>query len=266
MDLTTVAAYRRAATREDVRLDPGERFLAGGTWLFSEPNRDVTGLVDVAGLPGPSLEVSREGLTIGPACTIADLLALPPHIGWAAQPLFAAAADALLAGFKIWNEATVIGNIARAYSAGAMLAASATLDADALIWTAAGEDRIIPVADLPTGNGTTSLAHGDLIREIRIPADALRARASLRKIALAELGRSGAVVTGRAHADGRTVIVITAATLTPTVLRYPAPPGPDAAREDARAATGFYADALGAADWRRHVAGVLAAEVAEELA
>ncbi|WP_062297939.1 FAD binding domain-containing protein [Demequina maris] len=266
MDLAAVTGYRVATSRADLALAPGERFLAGGTWLFSEPNRDITGLVDLAGLPGPRLEVSREGLRIGATCTIAELLSLPPHIGWSAQPLFAEAADALLASFKIWNEATVVGNVCRAYSAAAMLAACVTLDAEALVWTADGEDRIVPVASLPTGNGTTTLAHGDLVREIRIGADALRSRTALRKIALAELGRSGAVVTGRAHADGRTVIVVTAATLTPTVLRYAAPPDPATARDDARAAEGFYTDALGAADWRRHVAGVLAAEVAEELA
>ncbi|MDN4474755.1 FAD binding domain-containing protein [Demequina sp. SYSU T00192] len=266
MDLSAVTGYRVATSRADLALAPGERFLAGGTWLFSEPNRDVTGLVDLAGLPGPRLEVTRDGLIIGATCTIAELLALPPHLGWAAQPLFADAANALLASFKIWNEATVVGNICRGYSAAAMLAACVTLDAEALVWTADGDERIVPVASLPTGNGTTTLAHGDLVREVRIPADALRARTALRKIALAELGRSGAVVTGRAHPDGRTVIVVTAATLTPTVLRYAAPPDPATARDDARAAAGYYTDALGAADWRRHVSGVLAAEVAEELA
>jgi len=266
MDLTAVTSYRRAATRADLALAPGERFLAGGTWLFSEPNRDVTGLVDLAGMGWPRLEVSQDGLAIGATCTIADLLALPPHVGWDAQPLFEQAANALLASFKIWNEATVVGNVCRSFSAAAMLAACVTLDATAVVWTADGEERIVPVASLPTGNGTTCLAHGDLVREIRIGADALRARTALRKVALAELGRSGAVVTGRAHADGRTVIVVTAATLTPTVLRYEAPPTPGQARDDARAATGFYTDPLGAADWRRHVAGVLAAQVAEELA
>ncbi|WP_062386143.1 FAD binding domain-containing protein [Demequina iriomotensis] len=266
MDLTTVTGYRRPTSRDELVLAPGERFLAGGTWLFSEPNRDITGLVDLQAMGWPRLEVSRDGLTIGATCTIADLLALPPHVGWAAQPLFAEAANALLASFKIWNEATVVGNICRGFSAAAMLAACVTLDADAVVWTAGGEERIVPVAGLPTGNGTTTLAHGDLVREVRIGADALHARTALRKIALAELGRSGAVVTGRAHADGRTVIVVTAATLTPTVLRYAAPPPPAVARDDARAAAGFYTDALGAADWRRHVAGVLAAEVAEELA
>lgn len=265
MDLTTVTGYRRAAADADLALSSGERYLAGGTWLFSEPNRDVTGLVDVTTLPGPQLTADAAGLTLGPGCTTAQLLALPPQPGWHAQPLFAEAANALLAGFKIWNEATVLGNIARAYAAGAMAAACVTLDAQATIRGADGTRRIVPVAGIPTGNGTTVLGHGELIAEVRIGADALAARTSLHKIALAELGRSGAVVSGRVHADGRTVIVVTAATLTPHVLRFDAPPRPDDAAAGARAAEDFYTDALGAADWRRHVAGVLAARVAADL-
>ena len=120
MDLTAVAAYRRATTRQDLALAPGERFLAGGTWLFSEPNRDVTGLVDLSTMPWAPLEVSQDGLRIGATCTIAQLLELPAHLGWRAQPLFDEAAHALLASFKIWNEATVVGNVCRAYAAAAI--------------------------------------------------------------------------------------------------------------------------------------------------
>lgn len=265
MDLTAVAAYRRATTRQDLALAPGERFLAGGTWLFSEPNRDVTGLVDLSTMPWAPLEVSQDGLRIGATCTIAQLLELPAHLGWRAQPLFDEAAHALLASFKIWNEATVVGNVCRAYAAAAMLAACATLDGVAEIWEPGGGTRHEPVASLPTGNGTTSLAHGEAVRAIDIPSRALEGRTALRKIALAELGRSGAVVTGRADADGSFTIVVTAATLTPTVLRYPIPPSPERVADDVRASDGFYTDALGSEDWRRHVAGVLAAEIVEEL-
>lgn len=266
MDLTAVTSYRRAVARGDLALAPGERFLAGGTWLFSESNRDVTGLVDLAGMDWPRLAVDGSGLEIGPMCTIAELLALPARPEWPALALFTDAAHALLAGFKVWNEATVVGNICRSYAAAAMLAACATLDAEALVWAADGSERTVPVAAFPTGNGTTALAHGDLVRSVRIGADALGARTTLRRIALAELGRSGAVATGRIHADGRTAVVLTAATLTPWVLRYDAPPSPDRVAEDARSAPDFYTDALGAADWRRHVSGVLAAQVAADLA
>jgi CO/xanthine dehydrogenase FAD-binding subunit len=146
-----------------------------------------------------------------------------------------------------------------------MIAACATLDGVAEIWGADGTVRRVPVASIPTGNGSTSLAQGDLVRAIDLPCAALTGRTALRKIALAERGRSGAVVTGRLDADGVTTVVVTAATLTPAVLRFASPPSLAEAADAARTPTDFYTDALGAADWRRHVAGVLAAEVVEEL-
>ncbi|WNM23690.1 FAD binding domain-containing protein [Demequina capsici] len=265
MDLTAVTRYRRATTRADLLLAPGERVLAGGTWLFSEPNRDVTGLVDIMSMPWQPLEVTDAGLRIGATCTIARLLAEPQVAGWSAQPLFGDAANALLASFKIWNEATVVGNVCRAFAAAAMLAACATLDATAEIWGADGTIRHVPVASLPTGNGTNTLQPSDVIRAIDVPARALRGRTSLRKIALAELGRSGAVVTGRRDPDDAITVVVTAATLTPHVVSFPVPPAAERLTEAVRAATDFYTDALGSADWRRHVAGVLATRVLEDL-
>lgn len=266
MDLTTVSSYRRATSEAHLALAPGERYLAGGTWLFSEANRDVEGLVDVTTLPGPHLVADPTGLTLGPACTIAQLLALAPQPGWRAQPLFTEAAHALLAGFKVWNQATVLGNVARGYAAGAMIAALATLDAVATVRDGAGVRSEVPVAQIPTGNGTTVLASGDLIERIHVPAGPLAASATLHRIALAELGRSGAVVTGRVDPGGGAVLVVTAATLTPHVTRFDALPSAEDAAAAARAAETFYTDALGAADWRRHVAGVLAARVVSDLA
>ena len=35
MDLTTVTSFRRATTRDDLRLTTGETLLGGGTWLMS---------------------------------------------------------------------------------------------------------------------------------------------------------------------------------------------------------------------------------------
>ena len=50
MDITSVQAYRVAHSREDLRLAPGEAYLAGGTWIMSEPQPATTGLVDLTGL------------------------------------------------------------------------------------------------------------------------------------------------------------------------------------------------------------------------
>lgn len=266
MDLNTVTSYRLARTRQDLALAPGERILAGGTWLYSEPLPEVTGLVDVTGLEWPALELLPDGgLRIAATCTLAELTALPPQPGWTAQPLFFSCASALLASFKVWNVATVGGNICRSFAAAGMVALAVALDGAAEIWRPDGTEYRIPVAELITGNGTNLLGAGEVLRAIELPAHALRARAGFRKIALAELGRSGAVVTGRVDEDGAATFGVTAATEAPTVLRYPELPDPGKLRGDLLAAPGYYTDPLGTADWRRGVTAVLAEEIRQEL-
>jgi xanthine dehydrogenase FAD-binding subunit len=266
MDLNTVTSYRRARSRDDLVLAAGERILGGGTWLLSEPQVDVTGLVDLTSMGWPALEYRDDGLRIAATCTIAELSKLPPRPGWRAQPLFFQSASALLASFKIWNVATVGGNVCRSFSAAAMVSLCVALDATALIWTAEGGQRCLPVEQLVTGNGTNTLGVGEVLRALDVPEHALRARTGFRKIALARLGRSGAVVTGRVDEDDRAVFTVTAATLCPTVLRYPACPEASDLRRDVETAPGYYTDPLGAADWRRQVSAVLAEEIRQEVA
>lgn len=264
MDLNTVTGYRRARTRADLALGPGERILGGGTWLYSEPQLDTTGLVDLTTMGWAPLTRTDEGLSIAATCTIAELLAHPDR-----PPLAEECANALLASSAIWTVATVGGNVCRAFAAAGMVALCAALDGVALVWAPSGggrHDYRIPVAELATGNGTTSLARGEVLRALEIPARVLAARTAFRKIALAELGRSGAVLTGRVDPGGEAVFVITAATASPTVLRYPALPGAAALRADVDAAVGYYTDPLGSADWRRQVSGVLLEEIRQELA
>ena len=276
MDITTVRSYRIARERADLALAPGEAIIAGGTWLMSEPQPETTGFVDLMGMGWPDLEVTPAGLRIAATCTIATLVAWAKradteHPEWPAAPLAIDAANALLASFKIWNTATVGGNICRAFAAGAMVSLCAALDGVAVIWPAeaaeeAESERRMPIAQLVTGNGSTSLARGDVLRAIEIPAHALAARARLRKIALAELGRSGAVVTGRVDPDGASVFTVTAATVTPTVLRFAQLPEADELADAVGSASGYYSDPLGAADWRRGVSVVLAERIREDLA
>ncbi|MFH8251686.1 FAD binding domain-containing protein [Microbacterium sp. B2969] len=270
MDIDTITSYRKARNRVDLTLADGETFLAGGTWLMSEPQPDTTGFVDLTTMGWPALEVTDEGLRIGATCTIAELVAWAHSserpAEWTAAAIIPDAANALLASFKIWNTATVGGNVCRSFAAASMVALATALDGVAIVWTPDGEERRLAVADLITGNGTNSLTPGEVLRAILLPAAALRSRALLHKIALAELGRSGAVVTGRVDADGSAVFGITAATLVPVVLRYPALPTADTLAQHVAEAAGYYSDPLGAADWRRGVAGVLAERVRRELA
>jgi CO/xanthine dehydrogenase FAD-binding subunit len=266
MDLNTVRTYRYARTRADLALEPGERIMGGGTWLFSEPQVDTTGLVDLSTMDWPAVEYLPEGLRIGATCTIAELSGLPEHPGWSAHPLFFQCASALLASFKIWNVATVGGNICRSFAAAAMVSLCVALDGVAIIWTPDGNERRLPVELLITGNGSNNLATGEVLRAVDIPEHALRARTGFRKIALAALGRSGAVLTGRVDRDRQAVFTITAATRWPTVLRYPELPTASTLEREVIAAEGFYTDPLGAADWRRQVSVVLLEEIRQELA
>ncbi len=265
MDLNTVTSYRPATSRADLQLASGERLMGGGTWLLSEPQLDTWGLVDLTTMDWPAIEYPDDGLRIGATCTIAELAELSPRAGWRAHPLFFQSASALLASFKVWNVATVGGNICRSFAAGAMVSLCAALDAVALVWTPGGGEYRIAVAELVTGNGSNSLAPGEILRSVDIPGYALRARSGFRKIALAELGRSGAVLIGRVDEDGRATFCITAATLRPVLLRYPEIPGASRLRADTDAVQGYYTDPLGAADWRRQVSGTLLEEIRREL-
>lgn len=266
MDLHTVTGYRAARTRADLVLSEGERILGGGTWLFSEPQVGTTGLVDLTTMGWPALERTADGLRIAGTCTIAELSAIRAEPGWRAHPLFFQCATALLASFKVWNTATVGGNVCRSFAAASMVSLCTALDAVAVVWTPDGGQYRAPVAELVTGNGTNALALGEVLRGLEIPEHALRARTAFRKIALAELGRSGAVVIGRIDEDGCAVFSVTAAVRRPAVLRYDTAPDAAELRADIEALDDYYTDPLGAADWRRHVSCVLAEQIRVELA
>jgi putative selenate reductase molybdopterin-binding subunit len=269
VDIHTITSFRRARSRADLVLAPGEAFLAGGTWLLSEPQPGTTGFVDLTTLDWPDLERTADGLRIGATCTIARLVAWSRHEAPAEWPATAAipdAANALLASFKIWNTATVGGNVCQSFAAAGMVAYLAGLDAVALIWTPDGGERRLPVAEFVTGNQQNVLARGEVLRAIEVPEAALRSRFALQKIALARFGRSGAVVTGRVDPDGSAVFGITAATLAPTVLRFEALPDAAQLRAAVDGASGYYSDPLGPADWRRGVSAALAERIRQGLA
>ena len=192
---------------------------------------------------------------------------MPERDGWAAQPLFHQCASALLASFKVWNVATVGGNICQSFAAAAMVSLGVALDATALVWTPDGSDYRIAIKDLITGNGTNQLRPGEVLRAIDIPDYALRARTAFRQIARARLGRSGAVITGRVDLDGSAVFAITAATARPTVFRYSSLPAGRFTSEQVAAAPGYYTDpARGGRTGGARSSGVLMEQVRQELA
>lgn len=280
MDLGTVASLRPAHRRADLVLAPGETLLAGGTWLFSEPQPDTTGLVDLTALGWPAWELLGSGetraLRIGATCTIEQLLAVPASVLGPAHRMVRECAEALLMSFKVQHCATVGGNLCLALPAGAMISLMAALDAEVVIWTPAGGERREPVISFVTGAGHTTLAPGEVLRALDVPAAALDARRTLRtafrNISLSTIGRSSAVVTGRLSAAGPEEVeavhlVVTAATERPVAL--PALTLPTDLEALVGALLGdvdcWYDDPHGPRDWRRAVTEVLAVEVCTEL-
>lgn len=256
------------STRGDISFAPGERPLGGGTWLFSEEQPGLTGLVDLTALGWDPAIVTDEHLLLAATCTIRELTRTVPGDDWTAFPLVDQCANSLLMSYKIWTYATVGGNVATALPAGAMTSLLASLDAVAVLWPGEGGERRIPVAQLVTGVQQTLLAPGEVVRALEIPLATLRSRTAFRRIALSNLGRSGALVVGRADADGSVVVTITASTPAPAQLRFERSPSADELDEalDALdASPGWYDDPHGAPDWRKAMSRRFAHEVVAEL-
>ena len=239
--------------------------MAGGTWLFSEPQPGVTGLVDLLALGWEPVLETPDGLSVAATCTLAQVAALSDSTPWTGRPLFRQCCEALLASFKIQGVATIGGNICTSLPAGGMISLAVALDAVALVWTSDGGEYRIPVAAFVTGVRKNVLRPGDVLRSIEFPAAALNGRTAFRKIALSPLGRSGTVVIGRLDEDGTLTISVTAGTERPVVLRFPTAPAAGTLSDAIRAIDNWYDDHHGSPDWRREVSTVLALEVLEEL-
>ena len=104
---------------EIVKWQDGYAWLAGGTWLFSTPQIATDTLIDLESLNWPSLEASADGPRHRRDLhhRRADHFQAPAD--WIAAPLFRLCSRAFLASFKIWNAATVGGNICMSLPAGA---------------------------------------------------------------------------------------------------------------------------------------------------
>src|SRR5262249_8940148 len=134
MDLNTVTEVLRPASRETVPpWRDGDAWLAGGTWLFSEPQPGLRRLVDLEGIGWEPLTLSEQGLSIAATCTIRRLDAfVAPQ--WQAAPLIRLCCRSLLASFKIWNTATVGGNLCMSLPAGALISLTSALGGVCTIW------------------------------------------------------------------------------------------------------------------------------------
>ena len=74
MNLTTIAEVKRPASVDDIDgWRDGYSWLAGGTWLFSEPQVAVDTLIDLDSLGWAPLTVTEAGLDIAATCRVVEL-------------------------------------------------------------------------------------------------------------------------------------------------------------------------------------------------
>jgi CO/xanthine dehydrogenase FAD-binding subunit len=269
MDLNTIKEVARPRAREQLPLwTAGDAWLAGGTWLFSEPQAHLARLIDLNDLNWPALTIGESGLTIAATCTIAQLDALICPPDWIASPLINQCCRAFLASFKIWKTATVGGNLCMSLPAGPMISLTSALDGVGTIWKADGSERKIDVVDFVTGNQRNVLAPGELLRQIDIPLAALKRRSAFRQISLTPVGRSAALLIGSIGSEGALVLTVTGSTKRPIQLSFAGIPRPDELRDtiEQRIPDMLYHDDIhGKPVWRKHMTLKLAEEIRREL-
>ncbi|MCX7864181.1 MAG: xanthine dehydrogenase family protein subunit M [Novosphingobium sp.] len=166
-------SYHAPATVEEatalLAASPGARVLAGGTDLIVQMRSGriapeaIVDIKRIAALSG--VRRRGEGFAIGAAtpCTAlkndAALVAAWPGVVEAAN---------LIGSVQVRNRASLGGNLCNASPAADSVPALVAAGATCLIAGPAGE-REIPVEQLPTGPGSTSLAPGEFLVEIRLP-------------------------------------------------------------------------------------------------
>lgn len=278
MDLIDVRGIRMPTTRAELFLTP-DRPLAGGTWIYSVRQSGTSHLVDLMSLDWPTTTTSDGGLAVSATCTVAELSRFtPPELRTDPvragngterfsdpRALFWQCANSFLAPFKVWNVATVGGNIALALPAGPMISLAVSLDAIVVIWAPDGGERRMPVAEFVTGVLSTDLRPGEIVREILVPPTSLAATTGFRRIALNALGRTGTLVIARVDESGEAVFTVSGGTSHPEQARFDRLPSARALEERLRAIDSWYTDAHGPADWREEMSVRFAEQLRVEL-
>jgi CO/xanthine dehydrogenase FAD-binding subunit len=268
LDINTITdVLRNPADPPGAQWRPGDAWLAGGTWLFSDRQPDLTRLIDLMPLGWNSLTTGEAGIDIGAMCTIRELYEFAALSDWRAAPLLRTSCEAFLASFKVWNSATVGGNVCMSLPAGPMITMTVALEATYALLAADGSERTLDAADFVTGNHANVLSPGEVLRRIHIPAHALRKRHTHRRFTLTHMGRSTIFMIATQRAGAMDLLLtITAGTTRPVRLAFDTVPdfetlqdGIDAIPDDV-----WFDDPNGTPDHRRHLAKHYAEEIRAE--
>ena len=131
-----------------------EHHLKDRRWL------DLSGLDELQGI-----SEDDEAVTIGGGVRYTDLVRSAPARQWA-KPLVQASRQ--VGGVQIQNVGTLAGNLVNGSPAADAVPPLVVLDAVAVLCSAQGERRV-PVVELATGPGQTSIAPDEILTQVVIP-------------------------------------------------------------------------------------------------
>lgn len=269
MDLHTVEAYLRPTKLEEIgNWQEGWACLAGGTWMFNEPQPQVKTLVDLTELGWSELEATPEGLTIGAMSIMSRLLQFSYPQSWTAvEALWGAVRE--LASFKVQNIATVGGNLCLAIPAGTFAPTMVLLGANYEIVPLKSSPYWVSALEFQTGAKQTILQPGELLRKIWIPQANLEWQVNYKRICVASAGLAVSIVVAAYHPQTHQVrFAIGAAIPAPCLLEFEHVPSSaeiSAVLDAQIPLSNFLADKLASAVYRRQVTQVLMQRSLEEV-
>jgi carbon-monoxide dehydrogenase medium subunit len=251
--------YHRASSLDDalqVLAEPDARALAGGQSLLALMKLRVARpsvLVDIARLELRGLGIEAGELRIGALVTWSELASAPAL----ERPALAAIAEcaAAIGDLQVRNRGTVGGSIAHADPSSDIPAVLLAFDA-AVALRSATRTRSVSLGELFLGPFLTGIEPGELLTEIVVPVPPLGSGSAY---ASAEHPASGFALAGAAAivgGDGRRSVAVTGVSDRPVSI-----PADDLA--GGCAAIEMFGDDFASAEYRRHLAAVLARKALE---
>jgi CO/xanthine dehydrogenase FAD-binding subunit len=222
MDLINVDNYVSPGNIQAItNWDKGCAWLAGGTWLFSEPQPHLKTLVDIQQLGWSEIEIIDDFLAIGATCTLRKILEYNCPKEWIAWTGFRSAIASLAASSKVINVATVGGNICLALSVGTLAPVMIALNAKYELCNCQGESRQVAARDFQIGHRQTILEPGEVLRRVMIPISSLTWKIDFQRFGIAASDPALAIaVSVYDNVNSMMKVVISASIAAPLLLEF----------------------------------------------